>query len=68
VVSAQEVVEAHVQRIEAVTGAVNAVVAFDAERSLTDARAADDALARGGAAPGRRALRPSWSSFSNDSY
>ena len=43
-VSAREVVEAHLARIEAVNGQVNAVVQLDAERALA---AADAALARG---------------------
>ena len=43
----EEVVEAHLARIEAVDGAVNAVVELDAERALAAARAADAALARG---------------------
>ena len=46
-VSAREVVEAHLHRIEAVNGAVNAVVALDAERALAAADGADAALARG---------------------
>ena len=46
-VSAAEVVAAHVRRIEEVNGAVNAVVAMDAERALARAREADDALAGG---------------------
>src|SRR4051794_3307976 len=45
--SAREVVEAHLRRIEAVNGAINAVVALDAERALVAAGHADTALARG---------------------
>src|SRR4051794_34375196 len=45
--SAREVVEAHLRRIEAVNGAINAVVALDAERALAAAGRADTALARG---------------------
>jgi Asp-tRNA(Asn)/Glu-tRNA(Gln) amidotransferase A subunit family amidase len=45
--SAEEVVAAHVARIEAVDTAINAVVALDAERPLAAARAADAARARG---------------------
>ena len=45
--SAHEVVAAHLARIEAVDGAVNAVVQVDAERALERARAADLAVARG---------------------
>jgi amidase len=41
VVSATEVVEAHLRRIEAVDGTINAVVALDAERSLAAAREVD---------------------------
>ena len=46
-VSAVEVVEAHLARIDAVNGALNAVVQLAAERALDEARQADDALARG---------------------
>jgi amidase len=45
--SAEEVVAAHLARIAAVNGALNAVVAMDVDRSLADARAADAALAGG---------------------
>jgi len=44
-VSAREVIEAHVHRIEAVDGQLNAVVQLAAERAL--ASAADGAVARG---------------------
>src|SRR5919106_1442608 len=46
-VSAKEVVEAHLQRIEAVNPALNAVVYTVSERALDEALAADQALARG---------------------
>ncbi len=46
-VSSEEVVDAHLRRIEAVNPRLNALVASDAERALADARAADAALARG---------------------
>jgi amidase len=46
-VSSQEVVEAYVQRIEAVNPKLNAVVQFTAEAALAHAREADAALARG---------------------
>jgi amidase len=46
-VTAREVVEAHLRRIEAVDGQVNAVVQLDAERALRGADVADDAVARG---------------------
>jgi amidase len=46
-VSAREVVEAHLRRIEAVDGAVNAIVQLDAERALRSAAAADGAVDRG---------------------
>ena len=45
--TAREAVEAHLRRIEAVNGQVNAVVQLDAERALAAADAADRALARG---------------------
>src|SRR5689334_9134605 len=45
--SAREVVEAHLRRVEAVDGAINAVVALDAERALAAADRADAALAAG---------------------
>jgi amidase len=46
-VTAREVVEAHLRRIEAVDGQVNAVVRLDAERALAGADAADGAVAGG---------------------
>lgn len=46
-VTAREVVEAHLRRIEAVDGRINAVVQLDAERALAAADAADTAVARG---------------------
>ena len=46
-VSAREVVEAHLSCIDAVNGAVNALVQVDGERALAAAGAADAALARG---------------------
>lgn len=46
-VSAVEVVEAHLARIDEVNGALNAVVQLCAERALDEARAADSAAARG---------------------
>ena len=46
-VSVTEVVEAHLQRIEAVNPALNAVVQLAAERALDEARAADRALVTG---------------------
>ena len=48
-VSAEEVMRAHLQRIERVNPTVNAIVTLDAGRALEGARAADRALARGGA-------------------
>ncbi len=49
--SAREVIAAHIARIEAVDGLVNAVVTRTFERALNQAAAADDALA-GGQPPG----------------
>jgi len=46
-VSAREVAAAHIGRIEAVDGSVNAVVTRCFDRALTRAAEADDALARG---------------------
>ena len=46
-VSSQEVVEAYIQRIEAVNPQLNAVVQFTADEALAHAREADAALARG---------------------
>ena len=46
-VSAVEVVEAHLARIDEVNGALNAVVQLCGERALGEAREADAALARG---------------------
>jgi amidase len=45
--SAAEVVAAHLDRIAAVNGTINAIVAMDGERALAAARAADAAVARG---------------------
>lgn len=50
-VSSQEVIEAHLQRIDAVNDSINAVVIVLAEQALDAAKAADRALA-GGADPG----------------
>ena len=46
-VSAVEVVQAHLDRIEEVNDRLNAVVRLCAERALDEAREADAALARG---------------------
>jgi amidase len=46
-VSAREVVQAHLRRIDAVNAAINAVVQVDGERAVARAREADAALARG---------------------
>ena len=46
-VSSEEVVSAHIQRIEAVNPKINAIVQFRPEQALKEARAADEALARG---------------------
>jgi amidase len=46
-VSAREVVAAHIERIEALDGAVNAIVTRTFEAALISAGAADEALARG---------------------
>ncbi len=46
-VSAVEVVEAHLERVEQVDGQLNAVVALCGERAMKEAREADDALTRG---------------------
>lgn len=45
--SAAEVVEAHLERIERVNPQVNAIVTLVPERALEEARAADEKLARG---------------------
>src|SRR4051812_40233956 len=50
--SAREVVEAHLRRIEAVNPTINAVVQLDSERALAAADRADAAIAR------REALGP----------
>ena len=50
-VSAREVMAAHLSRIERVNPAVNAIVTLVAERAMSDAAKADEALARG-ATPG----------------
>ncbi len=46
-VSAGEVLDAHLRRVEDVNGAIKAVVQVDAERTLVRAREADAALACG---------------------
>ena len=46
-VSAVEVVQAHLERIDEVNGRLNAVVRLCADRALNEAREADAALARG---------------------
>ncbi|SDR10957.1 amidase [Thermostaphylospora chromogena] len=46
-ISAVEVVQAHLRRIEAVNGQVNAIVTLTAERALDEARAADADFAAG---------------------
>jgi amidase len=46
-VSASELVEAHLRRIERVNPSINAVVQLDADRALDAARVADDEIARG---------------------
>ena len=50
-VSAREVIAAHIERVEAVDGAVNAVVTRCFEQAMAEAAAADQALA-GGEPPG----------------
>ncbi|MUL43151.1 amidase [Streptomonospora sp. PA3] len=50
-ISAREVVEAHLERIEAVNPRVNAVVTLCGERAMDEARAADEFLAGGGEPP-----------------
>lgn len=51
-VSATEVVDAHLRRIEDVNPVLHAVVQFDADRAFASAHAADEAIARGGEALG----------------
>ena len=46
-ISARELLDAHLERIEAVNSQINAVVSLDAERAREAAREADDRLARG---------------------
>ncbi|MGW8552408.1 amidase [Streptomyces tubercidicus] len=50
-ISAREVVQAHIDRIERVNPAVNAIVTLDPEGALTSAAHADERLARGAAVP-----------------
>ncbi|MDQ3506979.1 MAG: amidase [Actinomycetota bacterium] len=45
--SATEVMEAHLERIEHVNPTVNAIVTFHPERAMDEAKAADEKLARG---------------------
>ena len=56
-VSAVEVVQAHLERIDEVNDRLNAVVKLCADRALDEAREADAALARG-EIEGRAARRP----------
>jgi len=46
-VSATEVLDAHLRQIDARNPSLNAVVTIDAERARADAKAADEAIARG---------------------
>ena len=46
-ISAREVMEAHLRRIEVVNPSVNAIVTLDEERAMSGAAAADDRHARG---------------------
>ncbi|HLB39107.1 MAG TPA: amidase family protein, partial [Actinomycetota bacterium] len=48
-VSAREVLDAHLRQIERANPAVNAIVTLVPERAIAQARAADEALARGDA-------------------
>lgn len=50
-VSAVELAEASIARIEALDGQINAVIVRDFKRALADARAADEAIARGETRP-----------------
>src|SRR2546421_94415 len=45
--SSLEVIDAHLRRIDEVNPRINAVVQMDAERARAEARAADEAIARG---------------------
>ena len=49
-VSAREVMSAHLARIEALNPTINAIVTLVAERAMTDAARADEAIVRGGPA------------------
>ena len=49
--SSLELTEAHIARIEALDGPINAVVVRDFERACNDARAADAAIAKGDTRP-----------------
>ncbi|WP_293782290.1 amidase [uncultured Aeromicrobium sp.] len=46
-ISARELVQLHLDRIEEVNGTINAIVSLDPERALVEAAAADERLARG---------------------
>jgi amidase len=48
-ISARELLELHLARVEQVNPAINAVVSMDPDRSLAEATAADEATARGDA-------------------
>src|SRR5687768_2134742 len=50
-ISSVELTRAYLDRIERLNGTLNAFITVDAERSLAQARAADERIARGGAAP-----------------
>src|SRR5690349_7215247 len=50
-ISSQEVIEAHLQRIEAVNPSVNAVTVVLGEQALEAAKAADRVVAAGGVLP-----------------
>src|SRR6185503_20125338 len=50
-ISSVELTRAYLERIERLNGTLNAFITVDAERSLAQARAADERLARGDARP-----------------
>ena len=50
-ISSVELAQAHLARIKALDRKLNSFITVDADRALTDARAADEAIARGDAKP-----------------
>jgi hypothetical protein len=62
-VSSQDLIEAHLRRIEAVNPSINAVTVVLGEEALHGAKQADEAVARGG---DRQSLMRAWGEFQQE--